>query len=93
MDIDGAANGLAALGHPTRLKILRKLLAAEVDGLSAGTLSSLLGISPALLSSHLRILDHADLISRDKEGRNVVCRARRTQVAKVLQFLATLSNS
>lgn len=60
---------LSALAQATRLEVYRRLVAAGPDGMAAGQLSEKLGVSPATLSFHFKILSHAGLIESRQEGR------------------------
>lgn len=56
----------AALADPTRRCILRRLL----DGpASVGELAQPFAMSPPAVSKHLRILEQAGLLRREREGR------------------------
>jgi DNA-binding transcriptional ArsR family regulator len=56
----------AALADPTRRYILRRLLAGPA---SVGELGQPLAMSPPAVSKHLRILEQAGLLRREREGR------------------------
>jgi len=62
MELNGTALRFAALGQPTRLELMRVLLAAGPNGLAAGEAAQQLGIAPSTLSFHLRALEQAGLI-------------------------------
>ena len=63
-----------ALGDETRLRIIGLL--AEVGPMPVRELSSRVGLSPPLISWHLRILRLAGLIDTQRQGREVICRLR-----------------
>ena len=56
------------LGEPNRLRIVLACLAAPV---SVGVLADDLGLSPSLVSHHLRLLRAARLLGRRREGKRV----------------------
>lgn len=60
---------MAALAHPTRLAVFRRLMRAGPEGVAAGVLAEELGVSPSNLSAHLSILTHAHLAVVRKDGR------------------------
>jgi len=62
---DSLAPKLKALGHSTRLTMVRLLLA---DSLCVGALAARLGLSEAAVSQHLRILREAGLVKGEKQG-------------------------
>lgn len=78
---------LAALGHDTRLGIL-KLLLQSGSGLVAGEIAKLLIEKKSTLSSHLAILVSAELIFGQREGRNIRYRVNTTNLDAVLSKLA-----
>ncbi|MFN3449156.1 MAG: metalloregulator ArsR/SmtB family transcription factor [Roseococcus sp.] len=72
MENDEAAAAFAALGQPTRLGLLRLLLAQGPSGLPAGEIAQRLGVAPSTLSFHLRALEQAGLIAPTRQGRQLV---------------------
>lgn len=46
-----------------------------------------LGVAPATLSFHLKELVHADLVSQQRLGRNLVYRARYNHMRDLLAYL------
>jgi DNA-binding transcriptional ArsR family regulator len=55
-----------ALSHPTRRAILDRLTEGEASGTE---LARPFAVSVPAISKHLRVLEHADLILRRKDGR------------------------
>jgi len=88
METDEAAAAFAALGQPTRLALLRALLAAGPDGIAAGDLAAQLGVAPSTLSFHLRALEQAGLIAATRQGRSLVYAAQLARLRGVFAFLA-----
>lgn len=88
METDEAAAAFAALGQPTRLALLRALLAAGPDGIAAGDLAARLGVAPSTLSFHLRALEQAGLIAATRQGRSLVYAAQLARLRGVFAFLA-----
>ncbi|GAC1408292.1 MAG: metalloregulator ArsR/SmtB family transcription factor [Burkholderiaceae bacterium] len=78
---------LNALGHEHRLSVFRLLAQAGPIGLSAGNISSTVGISPASMSFHLKDLLRADLIHRRLEGRKIFYSARVETMNAVIGYL------
>jgi DNA-binding transcriptional ArsR family regulator len=64
-----------ALAHEARLRVFRALVVAGPEGLTPSALAERLGIAPNALSFHLKELFHADLVSQERQGRNVLYRA------------------
>ncbi|WP_029158764.1 helix-turn-helix transcriptional regulator [Comamonas testosteroni] len=66
---------LSALAHEARLRVFRALVVAGPEGLTPSALAQQLGIAPNALSFHLKELFHAELVSQERQGRNVLYRA------------------
>ena len=76
----------AALGDPTRLAIVERLLA---DGeTSAGDLAEPFNISKPAISRHLGVLEDAGLIEREARSRWRMARARPETLAAVDDWIA-----
>jgi arsenate reductase len=88
MELDDAALAFAALGQPTRLALLRCLLAAGPSGLPAGEVGTRIGVAPSSLSFHLRALEQAGLIAATRQGRSLVYAPRILNLRGLLGFLA-----
>ncbi|MDQ5895159.1 MAG: hypothetical protein QG596_1420 [Actinomycetota bacterium] len=59
----------AALGDPTRLNVLS--LVGESDGPTATALAGRVGVSRPAVVKHLKVLEGAGLVTREKQGRDV----------------------
>lgn len=82
-----AAEQLAALGHPARLRVLRALMGAGPAGASAGSLASAAGLAPSAASFHLDRLRLAGLAGRRRAGREMRYVADFEAVRGLLDFL------
>jgi len=82
-----AAQCLSELGNLTRLDIYRLLVRAGLDGMNIGDIQSRLGVPASTLAFHLGGLVGVDLVSQEKVGREVICRARHRQLTAVMEFL------
>lgn len=78
---------LSALAHEARLRVFRALVVAGPEGLTPSALAEQLGIAPNALSFHLKELFHADLVSQERQGRNVVYRASFDAMNSLLGYL------
>ncbi|MEL6686593.1 MAG: metalloregulator ArsR/SmtB family transcription factor [Pseudomonadota bacterium] len=87
MDKSSALQVCTALGQSTRMDVVQALVRAGHEGLPAGDLSSRLDISHNLMSSHLKRLTEAGLVSSDRQGRNIIYRVRFDTLRGLLQFL------
>ncbi len=77
----------AALSHPTRLVVFRRVMRAGPDGAAAGALAEAAGVSPSNLSAHLAILTDAGLITVRAEGRKRIFAPQLESVASLVRFL------
>jgi len=66
--LERCAEQLGALGHPSRLAILRYVVQRGVDGAPVGDIQAKLHIAPSTLSHHLERLAAAGLLSARREG-------------------------
>lgn len=87
MELNTAADSLAALGHDTRLAIYRLLVQAGSEGLNAGVVSARLALAPATLSFHLAHLTRTGLVASRPEGRFIYYRADYARMNELLGFL------
>ena len=87
MDKKLALDGLAALSQETRLDVFRSLVKAGPEGLSAGDIAESLGVVQNTLSSHLKKLEHAGLVSSSRSGRQIIYRADFAVVRGLILFL------
>ena len=76
----------AALGQDIRLKVFR-LLIAEENGMSAGDIASQLQSPPSTLSSHLKVLEHAELIQSRRQSQKIIYSVNHQQVRQLVAFL------
>lgn len=82
-----AIRSLAALAHEARIRVFRALVVAGQEGLTPSTLAVQLDIAPSALSFHLKELSNADLVSQERQGRNVVYRAAFSAMNDLLDYL------
>lgn len=87
MDQSKALLALSALANETRLELVRALVAAGHDGLSAGEIARRLDVSASRLSFHLSALEHAGLITSRRVSRNVIYSADISGIGGVISYL------
>jgi len=87
MDEATAVKALAALAQAERLRAFRALVAAGPDGLTPGMMAEQLGVAPSALSFHLKELAHADMVSVEARGRNLIYRASFGHMTALLGYL------
>lgn len=78
---------LSALAHEARLRVFRALVVAGPDGLTPSTLAEQLDIAPTALSFHLKELANAELVSQERQGRNIFYRAEFLAMTELLAYL------
>jgi ArsR family transcriptional regulator len=78
---------LAALAQENRLDAYRLLVRAGPEGLSAGEISSKLGIPPNTLTFHFDRLRHAALVTVKRDGRSMIYAARYDTMNDLLGYL------
>lgn len=74
------------LGDPSRLKIVFACLAGPV---SVGALAGRTGLSPSLVSHHLRLLRAARLVRAERDGKQVFYAAADEHVRCVIADMAS----
>ena len=82
-----AADGLAALGNRTRLRLYRLLVRAGDDGFNVGDLQRLLEVPPSTLAHHLATLARAGLVTQERRGREVISRADYPAMRALVAYL------
>jgi ArsR family transcriptional regulator, arsenate/arsenite/antimonite-responsive transcriptional repressor len=87
MEEKAAVTALAALAQGMRLRIFRLLIGAAPQGMTPGELSVMLDVPGSTLSFHLKELMHADLVTQEREGRNLIYRPAIAQMNELLTYL------
>lgn len=87
MDEKLAVIALAALAQEARLRVFRALVGAGPGGMTPTALSAMLDIPASTLSFHLKELVHADLVSAEREGRNLHYRPALKRMNDLLAYL------
>lgn len=87
MNEKAAVAALAALAQEARLRVFRALVGAGPEGMTPGTLSAMLDVPASTLSFHLKELVHAELVSVEREGRNLHYRPALARMNELLAYL------
>lgn len=87
--LEDIARQLEALGNPTRLAAYQRLVRAGPGGLPVGGLQAALDIPASTLSHHLHKLVAVDLVSRDRQGTQLICRANFAAMNGLVAFLSS----
>ncbi len=88
MNTERAANAMDALGAPVRLEIYRILVRAGAEGLTIGRIQQRTGIPRSTLSHHLHRLIDGGLVSSEKSGTSLICRADYRAMNELVGFLS-----
>ena len=86
---EGVAGVFFALGDETRLSVLGKL--GEGRALSGTALSEGAHVTRQAIVKHLHVLEEAGLVSRRKQGREVLYALEKERVDEVRAFLDGIS--
>ena len=87
MEIETAADILAELGNPIRLKVVRLLVKAGRDGVPVGRIQAELAIPASTLSHHLNHLKAVGLIRQEREQTTLLCVMHYELLESVIAFL------
>jgi len=87
MQWEEAAQGFAAMGSESRLKVLRALVRAGGQGLSVGEIQARTDIAPSTLAHHLKFLAAGGVVTQEKTGRSVINHASFTALQNLAQFI------
>jgi ArsR family transcriptional regulator len=87
MELEQTALRLEALGNATRLEIYRLLVRAGPDGLPVGAIQRRTGVARSTLSHHLHRLIAVDLVTQERRGTTLICRANYDVMYAVIDFL------
>lgn len=82
-----AAAAFSALGHPSRVSILRYLVQAGPDGLNVSQIREMLRLPPTTFGHHLKALVDAGLARQEKRGRELISCADCCAVQRLTAFL------
>lgn len=87
MDQERAARCFAELGNGTRLAIVRLLVRAGPVGMAVGEIRDAVEVPNSTLSHHIAHLLWAGLITQEREGRVMRCRACMVTLAQLTAFM------
>lgn len=87
MNEEKAVQVLHALAHGDRLRVLKTLVEAGPDGLSAGQIADTIGASPSRASFHLSALSDAGVVSSTRVSRSILYRADFTTMGALMRYI------
>ena len=77
----------AALANQSRLSVLRCLVRAGPQGVTAGDIARHLGASPPQTSFHLSALSDSGLVRSERISRQIVYRVRFERIGEIVRYL------
>jgi len=89
MTLSEIAKRLAALGNETRLDAYRLLVRAGDKGLTVKQLQQSLGVPASTLSHHLHKLIEVRLVTQERDGTTLICRADYNVMTTTFDFFAS----
>lgn len=87
MTEEDAAALFQALSNADRLRIIRTLVSAGPEGLSAGDIAEAVGASPSRASFHLAALSEAGYVHRERQQRSLLYSVDFKRIGALLTFL------
>ena len=87
MNTARAVKCFSALGSPNRLDVLRLLIKHAPGGLNAGNIAQAFGQPASTMSSHLKILGEAGLVTSERKGREIYFAPDIDQLRGLVLFL------
>ncbi|GJL99498.1 MAG: transcriptional regulator [Methyloligella sp.] len=87
MDKLDALSSFAALAQETRLDVLKLLIKAGEQGMSAGEIGEQLGIKQNTMSANLNNLARTNLVTNKREGRSIRYYANFSGIRELIGFL------
>ena len=87
MQWEQAADGFAAMGSGSRLKVLNALVRAGDPCLTVGEIRNRTGIAPSTLAHHLKFLSAGGVVVQEKVGRTTINRASYDALEELAQFI------
>ena len=87
MKEENALTCIQALSNATRLRILRTLVAAGPEGMTAGEIADAVEATPSRASFHLSALAQTGLVRSTKAARSVIYAVDLMTVGGLVQFL------
>lgn len=87
MKLETAANTLAKIGNPTRLRIVRLLVRAGEEGLPVGQIQKKLDIPGSTLTHHIGHLKAAGVLRQQRRQATLICRVDYDVIRQLVDYL------
>jgi len=82
-----ALAALSSISSETRLRILKKLVAAGSDGLTAGEIAADISATPSRASFHLSNMAEAGLLTSSRQSRQITYRVDFPAMGALIRYL------
>jgi len=89
MHFDALAEGLKALGHPARIRILAHLL--KEDRCLCGSIVEVMPLAQSTVSQHLKVLKQAGLVRGEIEGPRTCYCADRAALERLTRAMLAMA--
>ena len=87
MNEESALTALGSISNQTRLRILKALVAAGADGMTAGDIAEAVAASPSRASFHLTQLSDAGLINSTRHARQIIYAVDFDSIGALVRYL------
>ncbi|WP_299601244.1 helix-turn-helix transcriptional regulator [uncultured Tateyamaria sp.] len=87
MIAEDAATLFGVLSNSDRLDVIRALVEAGPDGMSAGNIALKIGASPSRTSFHLNALSESGILQKERRSRNLNYRINFKTIGALINFL------
>lgn len=87
MKEEEAAIMFHALSNSDRLKVIRTLVVAGPNGMSAGEIAETVGASPSRASFHLAALSDVGIIHSERQSRSLLYKVDFDRIGELIKFL------
>lgn len=85
--LETAVEQLAALAHPGRLSLMKRLIQAGPEGLTAGAIAQSAGLEPPTATGQLTTLRTSGLLAKRRAGRHILYSANYAAMTTLLSYL------
>ena len=87
MNEESALSVFSVLSNATRLRILKALVTAGKEGLSAGEIATAVDATPSRASFHLSAMSEAGLVRSERQSRKISYSANYERIGDLVQYL------
>ncbi len=87
MDEAGALTAFASISNSIRLRMLKALVTAGENGMTAGAVAETVGASPSRASFHLSNMAEAGLISSRRHAREIHYQVNFQAIGELIRYL------